>query len=168
MSDEASARAALSRGRREPTSWTVPLRWAAAGYLVASAVVPMVLTAVYLNVGMLERTVRAANPGLPDDQVHSQATLQYATTWGLTAILGLLFVGLAAAGLVGWRWVFWADLVVVTLTLIDSALIVAIPVARPQATTVTSAVLLLAALALLGWFVAAAFRYGPWAMRRPG
>jgi hypothetical protein len=165
---DGSAWAPVVRRQREPTSWTVPMRRVVAVYLVVSAVVSIVLTAVYLSVAMLERTIRTANPGLPDDQVNSQATVEYATMWALVVVLALLFVGLAAAGLIGWRWVFWVDAVVVALSLIDNALIVAIPVPRPQATVLTSAVLALASAALLLWLVAAAFRYGPWAMRRPG
>jgi hypothetical protein len=81
--------------------------------------------------------------------------------------VALVFAGLAIGGLLGWRWVFWADLVVLLLTLANSLLRVAGPVSSPLATSVTDTVLDVATAALIAWMIIAAIRYGPWAMRRP-
>jgi hypothetical protein len=163
----------LARGYREPTQWTRPLQQVTAAYLVVATLVSLVTTALFTSVAQVERSVRSATPQLPDDQVHMQATLGYAVGWVVIGIVGLIFVGLAIGGLLGWRWVFWVDVAVLALSSIGVvtnllSLAGALPQSQPAASYVLSLVLSLAAVALLVWFLVAAVRYGPWAMRRPG
>lgn len=163
----------LARGYREPTSWTRPLQQVAAAYLIVSTIFSLVTTALFTSVAEVERSVRTATPQLPEDQVQMQATLGYAAGWVVIAIVGAIFVALAIGGLLGWRWVFWVDVAVLALSsigVITSSLSLAsvLPQSQPAASYGLSLVLSLAALALLVWFVVAAARYGPWAMRRPG
>jgi hypothetical protein len=161
----------LARGHREPTSWTLPLRRTVAGYLAVSALMQIVTTAVFLSESMTERNIRSAyRTRLTADQIHSAAVLAYATDWVIAGVLAVVMLVLAAGSLRGWRWVFWANLVVLALTSI-----VGVPSALELATTLTlpaagwiSLLLALAALALLVWLIVASARFGPWAMRRHG
>jgi hypothetical protein len=165
--------AAARRGRREPTSWTMPLRLTAAGYLVLTTLYSVVTTALYVNAPALERVQRVQHAGLSEDQLRDSANLGVSLGWAVVVVLGVLALLLAAGSYLGWRWAFWADL----LWLVLSSFLVltnAVALANPEAQTmppgaiVVSLVLAAAAFVLLLWFVLAALRYGPWAMRRPG
>jgi hypothetical protein len=165
--------APLARGHREATSWTVPLQRAAAGLLVVSALSSVVVNALFLNQAGEERATRATNPTFAADQVQSAAQLGLAITWVTIAILGVLMLVLALASLRGWRWAFWADLVVLafaSLGVLTNAFALTNPAAQPLPPAATAYGLLLsaAALSLLIWFILAATRFGPWAMKRPG
>jgi len=165
--------APLARGHREPTSWTVPLQRAVAAMLTVSALSSIVVNALFLNQAGEERASRATNPNFAADQVQSAAQLAVAITWVTIAILAVLMLVLAAASLRGWRWAFWADLVVLafaSLGVLTNALALTNPAAPPlpQGATVYGLLLSAAALALLAWSIVAAARFGPWAMKRPG
>src|SRR6266511_2255825 len=87
----------LARGHREPTSWTLPLRWITAVYLGVSALVQLVTQAA------LERSIRSSNPQLSDDQVQSSAALGYTLGWVLVAVIVVVTLVLAVGSLRGWR-----------------------------------------------------------------
>src|SRR6266511_3238072 len=105
----------LARGHREPTSWTLPLRWITAVYLGVSALVQLVTNILFVTQAALERSIRSSNPQLSDDQVQSSAALGYTLGWVLVAVIVVVTLVLAVGSLRGWRWVFWADLVVLVI-----------------------------------------------------
>jgi hypothetical protein len=164
--------APLARGQREPTSWTQPLQLGSAVYLVIAALVLLVTNALYVTEPALERTMRITSPGLSDDQIQASASLGFTLGWVLVAVLAIGGAVLAYGSYRGWRWVFWADMVALAigaLQAISNGLALTSPSTQtlPQPAIVIDLVLSLIALALLVWFVVAAVRYGPWAMRRP-
>jgi hypothetical protein len=165
--------APFARAHREPTSWTRPLQLVTAGYLVLDAVQSIVTTALFLDVAAVERASRAQNPALTPDQLHAAANLAIGFGWATVIALTLVRLALAAGSVRGWRWSFWVTLVWLALGSIGVATNL-VALANPNVQTVpagaTAVSLLFSAgsLALLAWFVAAAVRYGPWAMRRPG
>ena len=116
--------------------------------------------------------MRVTSPGLSDDQIQASASLGFTLGWVLVAVLAIGGAVLAYGSYRGWRWVFWADMLALAigaLQAISNGLALTSPNTQtlPQPAIVIDLVLSLAALALLVWFVAAAVRYGPWAMRRP-
>ena len=165
--------AELVRARREPTSWTRPLELAAAGFLALDAVQSVVTTALFLNVASAERATRAQNPSIPADQLQAAISLDIGLGWAAVIVPTLIRVLLVAGCIRGWRWSFWATLVWLA---VGSIGVVTNPVAlaNPNVQTMPPGAIgvgllfSVAALALLAWFVVAAVRYGPWAMRKPG
>jgi hypothetical protein len=163
----------LARGHREPTSWTLPLRWVATAYLVLTALVQLVTNVLFVTQAAIERSIRAQSPQLSEDQVQSSAALGFTLGWALVAVIVVLSVVLAVGSYRGWRWVFWVDLVVLAIGSIEvatNAFALASPATQtlPQGVVVFDLVLSVVALGLLIWFIVAAARFGPWAMRRPG
>jgi len=165
--------APLARGHREPTSWTLPLRRVAAGYLLVSALLSILTTALFVTPATIERSLRASNSNLTADQAHSAAALGYVTGWAVVAIIAAVMLVLAVGSYLGWRWAFWVDLPLLALTsvgVVTNLFALQSPATQsvPQGATILSFLLSVAALALLVWLIVAAVRYGPWAMRRPG
>jgi hypothetical protein len=162
----------LARAYREPTSWTRPLQLATAAYLVLAVIESVLSTALFLNSAAIARATQASSPGLSDDQVRQAASLALTLGWASVIVFSLVMLFLAVASYLGWRWVFWVDLVwlalssigVVTglISLSNSAV-----QSMPVPAIVVSFLFSLAALALLVWFIIAATRFGPWAMRKP-
>jgi hypothetical protein len=160
------------RGRREPTSWTMPLRWVTVAYLALNAIYWIVTTALYVNAPALERVHRVQRPDLSDQTLHDSATLGVALGWAVVVVLVVISLVLAVGSLRGWRWAFWAVLAwwfVSGLGVVTNLVALANPAAQTQPQWATVGFLLLAAVAvaLLLWFLAAAIRFGPWAMRKP-
>lgn len=162
----------LRGGGRTATSWTLPLRRVTAGFLVVFAAWQVVTNAVLLSEADLERTLRATNPTLTADDVHGPAMQYYTISVLVVAVIAAGLLVLALGSLRGWRWAFWLDLAalaLMSLTVLTNALALANPgvQALPPAAIAVNLLVALVALGLLLWFIAAAVRYGPWAMRRP-
>lgn len=163
----------LARGYREPTSWTLPLQRAAAAYLVLAAIEQLVSTALFTNTTSIEKATRAQRPSLSEDQLHAAAQVGVALGWATVIVLSGIMVLLAVGSLLRWRWAFWVVLVWLALSSIGvatgaSALASNVLQAQPKGSIAVGLVFAVAALALLVWFIVAAARYGPWAMRKPG
>jgi hypothetical protein len=156
---------------REPTAWTLPLRWTTVAYLVLVALVALVTNAAFNTRPAIERSLRAASPQLAGDQLQQSVTVGYVLAW---LLVGAIVAGAAVLALGAWRgwlWAFWANLVVLVpgaLQALTNADALASPATQtePPAAIAVDLVLSLLALALLAWFVLAAVRHGPWAMRR--
>jgi hypothetical protein len=163
----------LAKSHREPTPWTLPLQQAAAAYLLLDTVQSLVTTALFLNVASEERVTRAQNPAIAPDQLQAAANLGVALGWGTVIVLAVIRLVLAAGSVRGWRWTFWAVLAWLALGsvgVVTNLVALANPNAQTQPPAAIGVSLLFAvvALALLAWSIAAAVRYGPWAMRKPG
>jgi hypothetical protein len=163
----------LTRAHREPTSWTRPLQLVTAAYMLLGAVHSVVSTVLFLNTDSVIRAARAQNPALSDDQLRQAASIGVAVGWTTVVVLSLVMLFLALGSFIGWRWVFWVDLAwlaLISIGVVTNLVALANPAAQsmPPGAIAISLVFSAAALALLAWFLLAAFRYGPWAMRKPG
>jgi MFS family permease len=161
------------RPQREPTSWTLPLRRVSAAYLLLAALVQLLTNALFETRPAIERSLRASNPNLAGDQLHESVSVGYVSAWLLVAAVVAGAAVLAFGAYRGWRWAFWANLVVLLVgaaQLLTNAVALASPVTQiqPPAAIAVDLVLSLLAFGLLLWSIVAAARYGPWAMRRPG
>lgn len=147
------------------------LRWACALYLLLAALVELVTNALFETRPAIERSLRAASPGLAGDQLRDSVTFGYVTSWLLVAVIVVGAAVLAAGAGRGWRWAFWVNLVVLGVgaaQIPTNALALTSPATQiqPPAAIAVALVLSLLALGLLVWSIVAAARYGPWAMRR--
>lgn len=163
----------LARAARQPTSWTRPLQLVTAVYMLLGAVHSIVSTVLFLNTESVTRAARAQNPALTDDQLRQAASIGVAIGWTTVVVLSLVMLFLALGSYLGWRWVFWVDLAwlaLVSVGVVTNLVALANPGAQamPVGAIAISLVFSIVALALLAWFLLAAFRYGPWAMRKPG
>src|SRR5215467_16229209 len=162
----------LARGYREPTSWTLPLQRTAAAYMLLAAIEQLVSTALFTNTASIERATRAQQPSLSEDQIHAAAQIGVALGWATVVVLICIMALLAVGSLLRWRWAFWVVLVWLALSSIGvatgaTALASNVVQAQPKGSIAVGLVFAVAALALLVWFIVAAARYGPWAMRKP-
>jgi hypothetical protein len=158
---------------RQPTSWTLPLRWATGGYLALAALVELVTNALFETRPAIEHSLRAASPDLGGQQLRDSVTLGYVSGWLLVAVVVAGAAVLAFGAYRAWRWAFWLNLAVLAVGAIQvptNLLALVSPVAQiqPPAAIAVELALSLLALGLLGWSIVAAARYGPWAMRRTG
>jgi len=149
----------VARGYREPTSWTAPLQRAAATYLVLAALEQVVTNALFTNTASV-------------DQIHTAAQLGVALSWATVILLSAIMIFLAIGSLLRWRWAFWAVLVWLALSSLGvasgaSALSSTAVQSQPKGSIAAGLVFAVIALGLLVWFIAAAARFGPWAMRKP-
>jgi hypothetical protein len=143
-----------------------------AGYLLLAALVEVVTNALFETRPAIERSLRAASPHLAGDQLRQSVSLGYTLGWLLVAVVVVGAAALAYGTCRGWRWVFWADLVVLVvgaLQVFTNAVALTSPATQtqPPAAIAVDLVLSLLAFALLAWFVLTVARSGPWAMRRP-
>lgn len=157
---------------RVPTSWTLPLQRVTAAYLLLAALVELVTNALFETRPAIERSLRAADPQLSGAQLQDSASFGYTAGWLLVAVVVAGAAALAYGTARGWRWVFWADLVVLVagaVQVFTNAVALTSPATQtqPAAAIAVDLALSLLALVLLVWFVVAAVRYGPWAMRPP-
>ena len=163
----------LARGYREPTSWTLPLQRAAAAYMVLAAIEQLVSTALFTNTASIAEATRAQRPALSDEQIQTAAQFGVALGWATVIVLSGIMVLLAVGSLLRWRWAFWVVLVWLALSCIGVvtgavALTSNVVQAQPKGSIAVGLAFAVAAVALLVWFIVAAARYGPWAMRKPG
>jgi len=162
----------VARGYREPTTWTVPLQRAAATYLGLAALEQIVTNALFTNTASVEKTIRSQRPSLSADQLHTAAQLGVALSWATVIVLSAIMIFLAIGSLLRWRWAFWVVLVWLALSSLGvasgaSALSSTAVQSQPKGSIAAGLVLAVIALGLLVWFIAAAARFGPWAMRKP-
>lgn len=165
--------APLARGEREATPWTLPMQRIVAGFFIVYAVVGLVTNLLFVTEAALERTLRASNSALDPDQIRSAAGLGYVLGWITLAVIAVAVLALAAGSLRGLRWVFWVDvaaLALISFGLITNTLALVGSAAQtlPPAAIAVNLLISLVAVGLLVWFIVAASRFGPWAMRRPG
>lgn len=165
--------APLAGDHREPTVWTRRLQRAATAYFAVSALQVLVSTALFESQPAIERVLRVQTPTLTADQLHAAASFGVVAGWAVAIVQVAAWLVLAVSSSRGWRWAFWVDLAAFALISIGVAtnlLALGNPAVQvqPQASIAVGLLLSLAALALLVAFIAAAARYGPWAMRRPG
>jgi hypothetical protein len=164
----------IAAGTREPTSWTRPMQLAAAGVFALEAVLAVALSVLFINHDSMLRVLRAQNTQFPaGTSVDSVVNLAIGFTIGTVVFIAVLELVAAVGSLRGWRWMFWAALILFgfgglgTFSNLSSF-------ARPDSTPMptgalaVSEVLSVADLALFVWLLVGVIKFGPWAMKKPG
>jgi hypothetical protein len=164
----------LAANYRVPTPWTRPMQLAAAGVLAVSAVVGVITTLIFYNHDAVVRALHAQGTTIPAGTTED-ALVNITIGFAIALAIGIGVVELVGAvgSYLGWRWVFWPVLVIFGLTAIG-ALFGLVGLARASSSPIGIGGLILSELLdLLGaavfvWMLVALFKYGPWAMKRPG
>jgi len=164
----------IPRGVREPTPWTRPMQLAAAGLLALEAVYSIGTTVIFTNHDAVKKALATQGTRIPSnmsEDTYINFVIGFAV--GFVVLVGVIELVGAVGSYFGWRWIFWAVLVLMALGGIN-ALFTLASIARPgtSGAPVTVAIgqefLCLAAAGMFVWMLIGAIRYGPWAMKRPG
>jgi hypothetical protein len=164
----------LAAGYRQPTPWTRPMQLAAAGVLAVSALVGVITTLVFYNHDAVVRALHAQGTPIPAGTTED-TVVNITIGFAIAFAIGVAIIELVGAvgSYLGWRWVFWPVLVICGLTAIG-ALLGLFSFARASSSPVgtgglaISELLDLAGTAVFVWMLVGLFKYGPWAMKRPG
>jgi hypothetical protein len=164
----------LASGHREPTPWTRPMQLAAAGICALQAVAGVVLTLIFINHDSMLAAIKAQGTTIPaGSSVDDIVNIAVAGTIGFVVFIALLELVGAVGSYLGWRWVFWAVLVITALGGIGAltnlgSLVQPAKSPIPVAGLLIDELLALGSLAVFVWMLIGLIRFGPWAMRKPG
>jgi len=164
----------LAANYREPTPWTRPMQLISAALFALSAVTSIVTTAIFVNHDTMVRALKAQGVQIPSTTtLDDVANISLAITWGVVIFFTVCEVVAAIGSYLGWRWVFWAALVLYGLSGISAftnltTLFNASKSPVPVAGLVAGEIFSVLGLAMFVWMLIAVIRYGPWAMKRPG
>ncbi|OLC27943.1 MAG: hypothetical protein AUG06_03370 [Actinobacteria bacterium 13_1_20CM_2_65_11] len=164
----------LAANYREPTPWTRPMQLISAALFALSAVTSVITTAVFVNHDTMVRALRAQNiPLQGGTTIDDVANFSLAITWAVVIFFTVCEVVAAIGSYLGWRWVFWAALVLYGLSGISAVtnlgtLSNASRSPVPAGGLIAGELFSVLGLAMFVWMLIAVIRYGPWAMKRPG
>ena len=165
----------IAPGTREPTPWTRPMQLAAAGLFAFEAVYSVVTTLLFVNHDNMLKAIKAQGTQLQSTttSVDTIVNIAIAGTIAFVVIFAILELVAAAGSYLGWRWMFWAALVLFGLgglgTFTDLPTLF-----RPDTSPIplpaiaVSELLAIASLALFVWMLIGVIKFGPWAMKKPG
>lgn len=164
----------LAANYREPTPWTRPMQLISAALFALSAVTSIITTAIFVNHDTIVRTLKAQGVQVPSTTtLDDVANISLAITWGVVIFFTVCEVVAAIGSYFGWRWAFWAALVLYGLSGISAftnltTLFNASKSPVPVAGLVAGEIFSVLGLAMFVWMLIAVIRYGPWAMKKPG
>ncbi len=166
----------IAPGTREPTPWTRPMQLAAAGLFAVEAVYSVITTLLFVNHDNMLKAIQAQGTQIqstPTTSIDTIVNIAIAGTIAVVVIFAILELVAAAGSYLGWRWMFWAALVLFGLgglgTFTDLPTLF-----RPDTSPIplpaiaVSELLAIASLALFVWMLIGVIRFGPWAMKKPG
>jgi hypothetical protein len=161
-------------GQREPTSWTRPMQLGAAALFVFEAVSSVAIALIFINHDSMLRALQAQGTQIPQGtSIDTVVNLAIGVGIAVVIFFAVLELVGAAGSFLGWRWMFWAALVLFgfgalsTFTNLTTLL-------KPDTSPVPVPGLLVSelsgilSLAMFVWMLAGVIKFGPWAMRKPG
>jgi hypothetical protein len=166
--------APLAAGYREPTSWTRPMQLITAALFAISAISGVVITFAFVNHDSVLRAINAQGTQIPaTTSIDTVVNITIGVTYGVAIFFSLLYLVAALGSYLGWRWMFWAALVLYGLsgiTVFTNIGSFANPDRSPVPTAglIVSELFALLGLALFVWMLVAVIKFGPWAMKKPG
>jgi hypothetical protein len=150
------------------------MQLAAAGLLVLEAVSSVVTTLIFTNHDAIKRALAAQGTRIPPN-MSEDAYINFiiATAVGFVVFFAVVELIAAVGSYLGWRWMFWAVLVLMAFGGLGAILNVValarpVPTSPPVGVTILQELFGLAAAAMFVWMLIGVIRYGPWAMKRPG
>jgi hypothetical protein len=164
----------IPRSTREPTPWTRPMQLAAAGLFVVEAGFAILTSALYINHDSMLRAIQARgldNP--PGADVETLVTAAIVYTWIVVIVIAAVEVVAALGSYMGWRWMFWAALVLLGVGAIGGIINLG-TLANPSNSPIpgwamaVDKVLSIASFGLFAWMLIGVIRLGPWAMKKLG
>lgn len=164
----------LPANYREPTPWTRPMQLISAALFALSAVISVISTFIYVNHDSMLAAIKAQGTQVPaGTDIDTIVNFSISVAYGVVIFFAVLELVAAVGSYLGWRWIFWAALVLFGLSGISAFTNLASLAnpnrsAVPIAGVVVSEVFALLGLAMFVWMLIAVIRYGPWAMKKPG
>ena len=164
----------LPASYREPTSWTRPMQLITAALFAISAVSGVVITIAFVNHDSVLRALHAQGTQIPaTTSIDTIVNITIGVTYGVAIFFSLLYLVAALGSYLGWRWMFWAALVLYGLSGITVFTNIG-SFANPDRSPIPVAGLIISELfAVLGlamfvWMLVAVIKFGPWAMKKAG
>jgi hypothetical protein len=164
----------IPRGQREPTPWTRPMQLGVAAFFALEALFSILTSALYINHDSMLRVIQSNGTTIPQGtNVDTVINISIFFAWAVVIVIAVLELIAALGSYLGWRWMFWAALVLLGFGAIGAVSNIgnfAHPDASPIPTwgIVVSEVLSIVSLALFVWMLIGVIRFGPWAMKKPG
>lgn len=143
------------------------MQLAAVGLFVAEVVFSILTTAAYVNHDSMLRVMQTVGLDLPQGtDVDTAATAAVVSTWITVIVIAAIEVVAALGSYLGWRWMFWAALVLLGVGAIAAIFPNNSPI--PEWALAVDKMLSIVAFALFVWMLIGVIRFGPWAMKKPG
>lgn len=150
------------------------MQLAAAALLAIEAVYSVATTVIFTNHDAIKKALGAQGTQIPPNMTEdAYINVIIASAIGFVAFIAVLELVGAVGSYLGWRWIFWAVLVLMALGGINAIFTLGSilrpgPYGGPVTVAIVQEVLCLAAAGMFVWMLIGAVRYGPWAMKRPG
>jgi hypothetical protein len=146
----------------------------AAALFVANVAYSVISSLVFINHDSMVKVLKAQGTTTPRGiTIDAMADAALAIAIATLVFIGILYLVAAVGSFLGWRWIFWAALVLFGLgasgTLTNLSYF-----AKPSTSPVPigavaiSELLSIASLAMFIWMLVGVIKFGPWAMKRPG
>lgn len=164
----------IPKGEREPTAWTRPMQLAAAALFAIDAVASVAFSLIFETHSAMVQVLKQQNSQLPPGMTIDQlADTARAVAIGVVVFIAVLALVAAVGSFLGWRWMFWAALVLFAFGGIGALTNIAALTnpsssAYPVWVLVVNELISIASAAMFVWMLIAAIKYGPWAMKKPG
>ena len=163
----------IARGEREPTSWTRPLKLAAAGLFVTEALYSVIVSLVYVNASTMRRILEQQGTRVPQGtDLETIVNITVVTTLAVIFVIAVCEIVAAIGSYLGWRWMFWVALVLFAFGGLGAFTNIG-TLLKPETSPIPlwgiaiSELFAVASLGLFIWMLIAVIKFGPWAMRRP-
>jgi hypothetical protein len=164
----------IPQGTREPTTWTRPMQLAAAGLFAVEAVYSVLVSVIFINHDSMLRAINAQGTAIPaGTAVDTIVNIAIISTIAVTVVIAILELVAAVGSYLGWRWIFWAALVLFGFGGLG-ALLNLPSLFKPSASPIplpgllVSELLSIVSLGLFIWMLMGVIKFGPWAMKKPG
>ena len=150
------------------------MQLAAAALLAVEAVYSVATTVVFTNHDAVKRALATQGTQIPSGMSEdTYINVIIATAVGFVVFFAVIELIGAVGSYLGWRWIFWAVLVLMAFGGINAIFTLG-SIVRPGTSggpigvAIVQELLTLAAAAMFVWMLIGVIRYGPWAMKRPG
>jgi hypothetical protein len=161
-------------GTRVPTPWTRPMQLASAALFAFEAVYSVATSLLFINKDTMLKAIQAQGTQIPSGtSVDTIINIAIVTTIAFVVFFAVLELVAAAGSYLGWRWIFWAGLILFGLGGLGAFTNLAtlfkpatspIPLPAVLVSELTSVL----SLAMFVWMLIGLIRFGPWAMKKPG
>jgi hypothetical protein len=149
------------------------MQLASAGYFVVQVFYSLVTSALFVNHDSMVRVLKAQGTQIPQGMdINTLANYSLFFAIAFVILIAALELVAALGSFLGWRWMFWAALVLLGLDAVGAVsnlTYIQHPETSPIPTWAlgVSEVFALVGLGLFVWLLVAAVKFGPWAMNRP-
>jgi hypothetical protein len=148
----------------------------AAAVFLLSAVRSIATWLLFYNHDSVLKALQARGPvtTTPGISIDDLVTVQIAIALVIVIFYLVLDVIGVVGSVLGWRWMFWAALVLFGTGGLIKVFDAVPPLARPEASQfpvaswIATLLFGILNLAMFAWMLAGVIKYGPWAVRQPG